>query len=202
MKRLARHLCSRLRRSCARRPRPGRPHGRRRRRPPARPPDHGAAFFTLMNDVGLSEVRLTVKWDATQPTTIMNQSGDRERPARRNPARCPGRLLGHARCRLGRSPVLPGPPTSSSPSSSSSPGPFRPSRTSSSATSRTSRASGSPSSTPTGNGRLRRRLRGAAGARLRRAEGASIRRSTSSASGSPRAAATTRAPPATSPPRR
>ena len=36
-------------------------------------PDQGAAFFTLMNDVGLSEVRLTVNWDATQPTTIMHQ---------------------------------------------------------------------------------------------------------------------------------
>ena len=38
---------------------------------PLGPADHGAAFFTLMNDVGLSEVRLTVNWDATQPTTIM-----------------------------------------------------------------------------------------------------------------------------------
>ena len=36
--------------------------------------DNGAAFFTLMNDVGLSEVRLTVNWDATQPTTIMHRS--------------------------------------------------------------------------------------------------------------------------------
>jgi hypothetical protein len=36
-------------------------------------PDHGAAFFTLMNDVGLNEVRLTVNWDSTQPTTIMHQ---------------------------------------------------------------------------------------------------------------------------------
>jgi hypothetical protein len=36
--------------------------------------DNGAAFFALMNDVGLNEVRLTVNWDATQPTTIVNQS--------------------------------------------------------------------------------------------------------------------------------
>ena len=36
-------------------------------------PDQGAAFFMLMNDVGLSQVRLTVNWDATQPTTIMHQ---------------------------------------------------------------------------------------------------------------------------------
>ena len=35
--------------------------------------DHGAAFFTLMNDVGLSEMRLSVNWDITQPTTIMHQ---------------------------------------------------------------------------------------------------------------------------------
>src|ERR1700694_5369175 len=34
----------------------------------------GDAFFLLMNDVGLREVRLTVKWDATQPTTIPNES--------------------------------------------------------------------------------------------------------------------------------
>jgi hypothetical protein len=36
-------------------------------------PDSGAAFFTVMNDVGLSEVRLSVNWDATQPTTIMHR---------------------------------------------------------------------------------------------------------------------------------
>jgi hypothetical protein len=35
--------------------------------------DGGAAFFALMNDVGLREVRLSVLWDATQPTTIANQ---------------------------------------------------------------------------------------------------------------------------------
>jgi hypothetical protein len=32
--------------------------------------DGGAAFFTLMNDVGLKELRLTVQWDPAQPTTI------------------------------------------------------------------------------------------------------------------------------------
>jgi hypothetical protein len=37
-------------------------------------PDSGAAYFALMNDVGLREVRLSVKWDATQPTTIENQA--------------------------------------------------------------------------------------------------------------------------------
>ena len=62
---------------------------------PVGTPDDGAAFFALMNDVGLSEVRLSVKWDETQPDDDHEPSGDRERPARRNPARCPGRLLGH-----------------------------------------------------------------------------------------------------------
>ncbi|MEK6276047.1 MAG: hypothetical protein AABM30_12045 [Actinomycetota bacterium] len=37
-------------------------------------PDGGAAFFALMNDVGLQEVRFSVPWDATQPLTIPNQS--------------------------------------------------------------------------------------------------------------------------------
>jgi hypothetical protein len=37
-------------------------------------PDGGAAFFMLMNDVGLRQVRLSVSWDATQPTTIANQA--------------------------------------------------------------------------------------------------------------------------------
>ena len=41
---------------------------------PVGQPDGGAAFFALMNDVGLKEVRLSVLWDATQPTTIANQS--------------------------------------------------------------------------------------------------------------------------------
>jgi hypothetical protein len=41
---------------------------------PVGTPDNGAAFFALMNDVGLSEVRLTVNWDATQPTTIVNRA--------------------------------------------------------------------------------------------------------------------------------
>jgi hypothetical protein len=41
---------------------------------PVGTPDNGAAFFALMNDVGLSEVRLSVNWDATQPTTIQNQA--------------------------------------------------------------------------------------------------------------------------------
>src|SRR6266508_4832456 len=36
-------------------------------------PDGGAAFFALMNDVGLREVRLSVRWEPTQPTTIENQ---------------------------------------------------------------------------------------------------------------------------------
>src|SRR5438128_5763176 len=37
-------------------------------------PDGGAAFFALMNDVGLNEIRMTVKWDPAAPTTIENQS--------------------------------------------------------------------------------------------------------------------------------
>jgi hypothetical protein len=41
---------------------------------PVGTPDNGAAFFALMNDVGLSEVRLGVKWDETQPATIVNQA--------------------------------------------------------------------------------------------------------------------------------
>ncbi|HEY7148792.1 MAG TPA: hypothetical protein VH420_05035 [Gaiellaceae bacterium] len=36
--------------------------------------DGGAAFFAVMNDVGLREVRLSVLWDPTQPTTIVNQA--------------------------------------------------------------------------------------------------------------------------------
>ena len=36
--------------------------------------DGGAAFFALMNDVGLREVRLTVIWDPAQPGTIENQA--------------------------------------------------------------------------------------------------------------------------------
>ena len=35
--------------------------------------DGGAAFFALMNDVGLKEVRLTVHWDPAHPMTIENQ---------------------------------------------------------------------------------------------------------------------------------
>jgi hypothetical protein len=41
---------------------------------PVGTPDNGAAFFALMNDVGLSEVRLSVRWDATQPATIVNRT--------------------------------------------------------------------------------------------------------------------------------
>ncbi len=37
-------------------------------------PDGGAAFFMVMNDVGLSEIRLSVLWDATQPMTIAHQA--------------------------------------------------------------------------------------------------------------------------------
>jgi hypothetical protein len=36
-------------------------------------PDGGAAFFALMADVGLKEVRITVHWDPAHPTTIDNQ---------------------------------------------------------------------------------------------------------------------------------
>src|SRR5512132_2203148 len=37
---------------------------------PAGTADGGAAFFALMNDVGLKELRYTVQWDPAQPTTI------------------------------------------------------------------------------------------------------------------------------------
>ena len=37
-------------------------------------PDGGAAFFALMSDVGLKEVRITVQWDPAHPTTIDNLS--------------------------------------------------------------------------------------------------------------------------------
>ncbi len=36
--------------------------------------DGGAAFFAVMNDIGLREVRLTVIWDPAHPTTIENQA--------------------------------------------------------------------------------------------------------------------------------
>jgi hypothetical protein len=35
--------------------------------------DGGAAFFALMNDVGLKEVRLTVHWDPDEPAAIENE---------------------------------------------------------------------------------------------------------------------------------
>jgi hypothetical protein len=35
--------------------------------------DGGAAFFALMTDVGLKEVRITVEWDPAHPTTITNE---------------------------------------------------------------------------------------------------------------------------------
>ncbi|HET7857415.1 MAG TPA: hypothetical protein VFL41_13240 [Gaiellaceae bacterium] len=36
--------------------------------------DGGAAFFALMNDVGLKEVRLTIRWDPDDPATIANEA--------------------------------------------------------------------------------------------------------------------------------
>jgi hypothetical protein len=36
--------------------------------------DDGAAFFAVLNDIGLREARLTVNWDPTQPGTIENQA--------------------------------------------------------------------------------------------------------------------------------
>ena len=41
---------------------------------PVGQPDGGAASFALMNDVGLKEIRLSVLWDSSQPTTIANQA--------------------------------------------------------------------------------------------------------------------------------
>jgi hypothetical protein len=40
---------------------------------PAGTADGGAAFFALMNDVGLKELRFTVQWDPAQPTTIPHE---------------------------------------------------------------------------------------------------------------------------------
>jgi hypothetical protein len=37
-------------------------------------PDGGAAFFAVMSDVGLEEVRITVQWDPAHPTTIENET--------------------------------------------------------------------------------------------------------------------------------
>jgi hypothetical protein len=37
-------------------------------------PDGGTAFFTVMNDVGLREVRISIWWDAANPTLINNQA--------------------------------------------------------------------------------------------------------------------------------
>jgi len=36
--------------------------------------DGGAAFFAVMSDIGLKEVRITVEWDPAHPTTINNQA--------------------------------------------------------------------------------------------------------------------------------
>jgi hypothetical protein len=36
--------------------------------------DGGAAFFALMTDVGLKELRITVQWDPANPTTITNEA--------------------------------------------------------------------------------------------------------------------------------
>jgi hypothetical protein len=41
---------------------------------PVGQPDGGAAFFAVLNDVGMREVRITVLWDAAQPMTIANQA--------------------------------------------------------------------------------------------------------------------------------
>ena len=41
---------------------------------PVGQPDGGAASVALMNDVGLKEVRLSVLWDSSRPTTIANQA--------------------------------------------------------------------------------------------------------------------------------
>jgi hypothetical protein len=40
---------------------------------PAGTADGGAAFFALMNDVGLKELRFTVRWDPESPTTIPHE---------------------------------------------------------------------------------------------------------------------------------
>jgi hypothetical protein len=38
-------------------------------------PDNGAAFYTAMQDIGLRENRIAVKWDSNQPTAIANEAG-------------------------------------------------------------------------------------------------------------------------------
>ena len=35
--------------------------------------DGGYSFLSMLNDVGLTENRVTVRWDATQPTTIVDR---------------------------------------------------------------------------------------------------------------------------------
>lgn len=45
---------------------------------PVGPADGGAAFFALMNDVGLNEIRITVQWDPAQPTTIPHETHIRD----------------------------------------------------------------------------------------------------------------------------
>src|SRR5215210_3198966 len=37
--------------------------------------DNGAAFYTAMQDIGLRENRIAVKWDSNQPTAIANEAG-------------------------------------------------------------------------------------------------------------------------------
>jgi hypothetical protein len=41
---------------------------------PVGQPDGGAAFFTVMSDIGLREIRLSVRWDADQPTAIPDEA--------------------------------------------------------------------------------------------------------------------------------
>ena len=157
MKRSRGHSGFRLRGARARRA-AARDRRRRRGRPPRRA-DGGAAFFALMNDVGLREVRLTSS--GTRPPHDDREQAEIE-------AMLPFAALrgvnvvfsvAPARARLDRSSRRAGRSSPRSPRRSRERS--RPSRTSSSATSRTSPASGSRSSTRAA-GTLRRRLRGAA----------------------------------------
>ena len=111
--------------------------------------DGGAAYLGVLNDVGLRELRLPVRWDPRgRPRS---RTGTRSRLSCRSQRFAESMSLSRSSRRTRpRSPRLRRLRAGSSPSSNRSPARSRPCRTSSSATSRTSRTSGSPSSTRRG----------------------------------------------------
>ena len=111
--------------------------------------DGGAAFYAAMQDAGLRENRIAVKWDPSAPGAIPQRGRDRARGRRgpgarrqRRPLALPAAAARDRRLAGRRGPVrgLDGEPSRAA---------SRPSATSSSATSRTSTASGSRSTRPT-----------------------------------------------------